>query len=380
MQPAHITDRKTVLCVSLELSKKGWKLALADDGRERPAIVAATAGQPKERLDQVLAHITQFKNKWKLPPDCEVVVIYEAGQDGFWIQRALSQVGVQVLVIDAASMPVSRQARRAKTDRIDAVLLLDTLQNWLSGRRGQVRMVHVPSEQAEAQRQLTRERGLLQKEICQHRDRMHKLLVAAGCWQAVGDDLDELLAQDQVRIWNGQPLPEPLRERLLSECTRLKLVQEQLRQLERGLLKRLPDDLRERIQQLAQLRGIGWVGATRLVLELYWRNFHNRRQVGACVGLVAQPYDSGQSRADQGISKQGNRRVRALLIELAWLWLRHQPDSAIAQWFAQRTAGNATNKRGKRIAIVAVARRLAIALWRFLSDAVVPQGAELKRA
>jgi transposase len=142
----------------------------------------------------------------------------------------------------------------------------------------------------------------------------------------------------------------------------------------------LPEAVRGRIEQLMRLKGAGRVGALRLVLELYWRNFDNRRQVGSCVGLAPQPYDSGESRVDQGISKQGNRRVRALLIEMAWFWLRYQPDSALAKWFVQRTQGGGTNKRGKRIAIVAVARRLAIALWRYLKDGEIPAGAALKAA
>jgi len=157
-------------------------------------------------------------------------------------------------------------------------------------------------------------------------------------------------------------------------------VQQQLHALEKALLQQLPEPVADRVRQLQQLKGVGEVGATRLVLELFWRDFNNRRQVGSCVGLVAQPYDSGASRVDQGISKQGNRRVRSLLIEMAWMWLRYQPGSAIAKWFVQRTAAQSANKRAKRIAIVAVARRLAIALWRFLSDGVIPAGAQLKNA
>jgi transposase len=275
---------------------------------------------------------------------------------------------------------VARQARRAKTDRLDALLLLRTLQTWLSGQRDCMRVVHVPDERAEMQRHLARDRGLLQKEVGQHRDRIRKLLRTEGCWQELQGDVRAQLEAGEFVCVNGQPLPAELRERLLRESERLQMAQQQLAALERGLLAQLPEPVRAKIAQLAQLKGVGWVGATRLVLELYWRDFHNRRQVGSCVGLVAQPYDSGDSRVDQGISKQGNRRVRALLIEMAWMWRRYQPGSAIAQWFAQRTAGNAPNKRGKRIAIVAVARRLAIALWRYLTDGVVPQGAQFKSA
>jgi transposase len=327
-----------------------------------------------------MQRIAEIKARWRLPADCDVVVLYEAGQDGFWIQRALEQAGIRVLVVDAASIPVPRQARRAKTDRLDALMLLETLWNWLQGRRSRIRIVHAPAAEAEAHRQLPRERGELQKEIGQHRDRIRKLLRTAGCWQDLDGNVGQRLAEGYFRTWDGQPLPELLRERLMREWQRLQLAYAQERALERGLLQQLPQELRESIAALARLKGIGWIGAMRLVLELYWRNFHNRRQVAACVGLVAQPYDSGDSRVDQGISKQGNRRVRSLLIELAWLWLKYQPDSAMARWFAQRTAGNAQNKRGKRIAIVAVARRLAIALWRYLTAGVLPPGATLKKA
>ena len=168
----------------------------------------------------------------------------------------------------------------------------------------------------------------------------------------------------------------------MRECERLDLVTRQLKELEATLPEQLPDATAQSVATLKRLRGIGQVGAHRLVLELFWRRFDNARQVGSCVGLVPQPYDSGQSRVDQGISKQGNRRVRALLIEMAWMWLRHQPDSALTHWFMRRTATGAgapsAGKRGKRVAIVAVARKLVIALWRYLKDGVVPDGAELK--
>jgi transposase len=173
-------------------------------------------------------------------------------------------------------------------------------------------------------------------------------------------------------------LPPALQERFLRECERLALAERQLILLEGTLVEQLPAAVQARIGHLQKLKGVGRVGAVRLVLELFWRRFHNRREVGSCVGLVPQPYDSGNSRVDQGISKQGNRRVRALLVEMAWMWLRYQPESALSRWFAERTKGTGPNKRGKRIAIVAVARRLAISLWRFLESGVMPAGAVQK--
>jgi transposase len=380
MQSTHDSNVKAVLALSLELSAGSWKIAATDTLRGKPAVHTHRAEQPAERLQELLRGIEQLKAKWHLPQQCEVWVLYEAGQDGFWIARALESRGVRVLVADAASIPVARQARRAKTDRLDALLLLDCLLAWLRGERSRMQVVRLPEAHAEAQRQLSRDRGELQKEIGQHRDRIRKLLRTVGCWDCVEGNLQARLAAGELRGWDGQSLAEPLAQRLARECERLALAQAQFTALETQMRKQLPAPLQERIAHLAQLKGVGWVGAMRLVLELYWRNFHNRRQVGSCVGLVAQPYDSGASRVDQGISKRGNRRVRALLIEMAWMWLRYQPDSAMAQWFARRTAASGSNKRGKRIAIVAVARRLAIALWRYLEDGVIPQGAVLKRA
>jgi transposase len=380
MQSTHGVNGKGVLALSLELSASSWKIAATDTLRSKPAIHTLRHEQAAGRLRELLGCIEQLKARWGLGARCEVWVLYEAGQDGFWIARALQAEGIEVLVADAASIPVARQSRRAKTDRLDALMLLDSLLGWLRGERSRMQVVHVPQPQAESQRQHSRDRGVLQKEIGQHRDRMRKLLRPVGCWDDLAGDVRQRLLDGELRYWDGRALDAPLQQRLLRESERLALAQEQFAALEAHMHRHLPEPLQHKIAQLAQLKGVGWVGAMRLVLELYWRNFHNRRQVGACVGLVAQPYDSGASRVDQGISKRGNRRVRALLVEMAWMWLRYQPDSDIAQWFTRRTAAPGPNKRGKRIAIVAVARRLAIALWRYLQDGVIPAGAALKRA
>jgi transposase len=283
-----------------------------------------------------------------------------------------------VIVVDAASVPVARHARRAKTDRLDAAKLLEVLRGWLRGERSELRVLHMPTQATEARRLLARERGLLQKEVGQHRDRARKLLLLHGCAEELDQTFVERLIAGKVRRADGTPLPEELWNWLMREAERMELAREQLARLEKSLLHQLPEPVQRCIAQLARLQGLGWVGAMRLVLELFWRDFANRRQVGACVGLVPQPYDSGNSHVDQGISKQGNRRVRALLIEIAWFWIRYQPASELARWFAKRTANG--SKRGKRVAIVAVARRLAIALWRYLRDGVIPPGAKLKPA
>jgi len=377
--PTH--SEEVVLAVSLELAASKWKVALHDGRREQPAVHTVAQPQAAARLQAVLDLIEAHKEKWSLPAGVRIVVSYEAGQDAFWIYRALRARHVECYVVDPASIPVERHKRRAKTDRLDAIKLVINLRAWLRGERDRMHVVHVPSPQDEASRQLMRDRGQLQKEVLQHRDRMRKLLVTLGCW----DDVDRKafagrLARDEVRCHDGAPLPLELRERLLRECERLALAEQQLAALEKTRQASLPAPARDRSDHLARLKGIGEVGASRLTLELFWRQFHNRRELGACVGLVPQPYDSGESQVDQGISKQGNRRVRALLVEMAWSWLRYQPDSALTQWFNQRTQGTGPNRRARRIAIVAVARRLAIALWRYLKDGVIPEGAQLKSA
>jgi transposase len=380
---AHTTysDTTPVLAVSLELAAAKWKVALHDGRREKPAIHTVAQPQAAARLQEVLNLIDAHKEKWSLPADVRIVVSYEAGQDAFWICRALQARHIECYVVDPASIPVERHQRRAKTDRLDVIKLVINLRAWLRGERDRMHVIHVPSPADEASRHLMRERGQLQKEVLQHRDRMRKLLATLGCWDALDHrTFANRLERDEVRCHDGARLPRELHERLLRECERLALVEQQLAALEKTRQTNVPALARQRSDALARLKGIGEVGASRLALELFWREFNNHRQVGACVGLVPQPYDSGESQVDQGISKQGNRRVRALLIEMAWTWLRYQPGSALAKWFDQRTQGTGPNRRARRIAIVAVARRLAIALWRYLKDGVIPEGAHLKSA
>jgi transposase len=380
--PAYKTSiEPLVLAVSLELAAAKWKVALHHARRDRPAVHTVAQPDPATRLQAVLQIIKRHKVAWALPADVRVVVSYEAGQDAFWIYRALQAQRIECYVIDPASIPVERHKRRAKTDRLDAIKLVTNLLAWLRGERDRMHVIRVPSPQDEASRHLMRDRAQLQKEVLQHRDRMRKLLATLGCWEDPGQkSFASRLARGELRCHDGTLLPPELCQRLERECERLRLAEQQLATLEKTRQASLPTPARERSDALARLKGIGEVGASRLALELFWREFANRRQVGACVGLVPQPYDSGQTQVDQGISKQGNRRVRALLIEIGWAWLRHQPNSALAQWFNRRTQGTGPNRRARRIAIVGVARRLAIALWRYLKDGVVPEGAQLKSA
>lgn len=372
------TREEEILAVALELSQKCWKLAFQDGRHDKPSIHNAKHELPSLRVMEVADFITKQKEKWDLSANCRVVVMYEAGQDGFWLYRVLKKRGYEALIIDPASIPVERQSRRRKTDRLDAIRLVNSLLGYLRGERDRMHPIRIPEEAAEEQRHLVRERGTLQKEIQQHRDRMRKLLRTVGCWQTIGIDFAKRLSEGKICCQDGTGLPEQLQQRLVSECERMALAEKQRVALEARLKEQLPVSVKERLFQLQKLKGVGEVGATRLVLELFWRQFRNRREVGSCVGLVPQPFDSGNSHIDQGISKRGNRRVRALLIEMSWMWLRYQPESALSRWFAQRTRGTGTNKRGKRIAIVAVARRLVIALWRYIEEGTVPEGARFK--
>jgi transposase len=232
---------EVVLAVSLELAAAKWKVALHDGRREKPAVHAVAESQAAARLQAVLDLIEAHKEKWLLPAGVRVVVSYEAGQDAFWICRALQARGIECYVVDPASIPVERHKRRAKTDRLDVIKLVTNLRAWLRAERDRMHVVHVPSPQDEASRQLMRDRGQLQKEVQQHRDRMRKLLVTLGCW----DELNHKafagrLARDQVRCHDGTPLPPELRERLLRECERLALAEQQLAALEKTRAVSLP--------------------------------------------------------------------------------------------------------------------------------------------
>jgi len=372
------TPGEEVLAVSLELSSGCWKMAFQDGKHAKPAVLTVSAEQASVRLQEVEREIGKIRRKWHVNPKAKTVVLYEAGQDGFWIQRALSARGIKTLICDPGSIPMPRKHRRAKTDRLDAIKLVSCLRGWLRGELDRMHVIRVPKEQDEAQRHLSRDRGELVKERGQHRDRIRKLLRTVGCWDSVDGDVGKRLRQGQYRCHDGSNLPAELQERLEREIERMELAGRQLGELEDELARQLPEATQERIDTLQKLKAVGAVGATRLVLELFWRRFDNAKQVGACIGLVPQPYDSGESRIDQGISKQGNRKVRSLLIEMAWFWLRYQPGSGIAKWYTAHIGGHGASKRSKRSAIVAVARRVAIALWRYLEQGVVPEGAAFK--
>ena len=361
-----------VLYMAFELSDKKWRLAFGDGRRQRQVVIAAGA------LEALREQIGQVKEKWALAADTAVVSCYEAGRDGFWLHRQLAAWGIVNHVVDAGSIEVARRARRAKTDRLDAQGLLEKLMRYANGERRVWRVVRVPEPQWEDLRQLHRERDELKKDCNAVRNRITSKLLAQGLRLVPGQDFLERL--ETLRLFDGRALPEHLKAGLRREYERLQLAQTQLRAVEGGIRALIESaDGLEQVRALMQLPGIGWVGAWTLVAELFgWREIRNRRELAALVGLVPVPYNSGTMVREQGISKAGNRRVRALLIQLAWLWLRYQPHSKHSRWFRERFGGG--SQRQRRIGIVALARRLVIDLWRFAESGIVPDGTRLKLA
>jgi transposase len=308
-----------------------------------------------------------------------VASCYEAGYDGFWLHRLLLAAGIMNFVFDAASIPVEQRGRRAKTDRIDGELLLRTLMAHLRGEPRVVRIVRVPSVEQEDARRASRERERLIKEQTAHTNRIKALLRLQGMAVGYPRRRDWLHWLAQQRDWQGQPLSPHLLAEVTREHARLMLVREQLAALEQAQAAQaapVPEAMAQRRDQLQRLKALGPSFATTLTSELFYKDFDNRRQVAAYCGLPPSPWRSGGIDREQGISKAGNPRARVKAIELAWLWLRHQPESELSRWFNTRTAN--AGKRARRIAIVALARKLIVALWRYLATGLVPAGATLK--
>lgn len=364
-----------VMFLALELSKKTWRLGLSDGIRRRQ--VQVTGGD----IGGVLAAIAQARAKWKLPPCTRVVSCYEAGREGFWIHRALRELGIENEVVDSSSIEVSRQARRTKTDRVDCDKLLDLLIRWWDGERKALSVVRVPSPEAEDLRELHRSRGHAKQQRTREKNRLIGLLVKQGI--AIKRIAEAAPAQLKVRrTGDGRLLgPETLAD-LERVWDSYQHFDAQVRAIEAEQVQRIKTLAAAghgpfaMTQLLMQLKSVGIQSAWTLVMEIFgWRSFKNRRELAASVGLTPTPYNSGASVRDQGVSKSGNRRVRALLIELAWLWRRWQPDSALTRWYEQKFAGS---QRGRKVGIVALARKLLIALWRFTQTGEVPEGALMR--
>jgi len=363
--------------MALELSDKKWLLVLGD-GRRAPSRHAVAAGD----TDGVLRALAKAKARCGLAGAVRVRSCYEAGRDGFWLHRWLVGQGIDNVVVDAASIEVNRRARRAKTDRIDGVKLHTMLLRYHGGERRVWAVARVPTAEQEDARRPLREAERLQREATAHGNRIGSLLVLHGLrGPGAGSRRWGPWWEQQA----GRLLPE-VRAEIGREVERLAVVKGQLKTLadaQRQALAATPEAgaaaAHAVARQLCTLGGIGRSSAWLLDKEwLGWRRFRNRREVAASVGLAGSPYNSGDAQVEQGIAKAGNKRVRWLLVELAWCWLRYQPESELTRWFNARFAGG--GKRMRRIGIVAVARRLAIALWRYVDQGVLPAGARLKAA
>jgi transposase len=300
---------------------------------------------------------------------------YEAGRDGWWLHRWLIEQGVDNIVVDSSSIEVNRHARRAKTDRLDGDKLLAMLLRHHRVERVWS-VVHEPTPEDEDARRAHRELAQLTHERTLHTNRIGSLLVLHNLRPHV-----VIGGRDWAAWWerHGEQVPPVLRAEIERESARLGLVKQQMKALEAARRQEVEAGQHPQVAQLTQLRAIGSKSAWVLDKELFgWRRFANRRELAGCLGLAPTPYASGDSQIEQGISKAGNKRARALLVELAWSWLRLQPDSALTQWFNRRFAGG--GKRMRKVGIVAVARKLAIALWRYLQYGEIPAGATLKPA
>jgi transposase len=362
------------LCMAIESGASEWKLyfstGLGQHPRERTV--------PAHRVDRLMEEVERSKKHFGLAARAPVASCYEAGRDGFWLHRALRAEGIDNEVIESSSIEVSRKKRRAKTDGIDGGALLRLLWRYHNGEREALRIVRVPSVEEEDQRELHRELATVKKDRGSVTNRIKGLLFKVGVKL---EDLRDLPAQlKRIRLWNGEPMPQALAARLERDWRMVEQLTERIKAIvdeRRRLLREAKDEATECARQLMQLRGIGenagWLFSTEFFA---WRKFQNRRQVGGLAGLTGTPYQSGSTNREQGISKAGNRWIRGMVVEIAWLWRRYQPQSELSQWY-ERKYGHG-NSRMRRIGIVALARKLLIELWRYLETGTPPAGALLK--
>jgi len=370
-------DSAPTLHLALDLGNTTWKLAFATGHAHAPRLRT----MPARDLAQLAAEIAAAKARFGLPADAPVVSCYEAGRDGFWVHRALTALGVVSHVVDSASIQQNRRRRRPKSDRLDASALVALLLRHLAGERRVWSVVHVPSVAEEDRRHLHREIFTLTRQRTRQVNRIKGLLALHG---VVLPRLRGLPATPPaLHDWSGAPLPPAVAARLGREWARLRATQRELLALraERRRLLAAADTTADAalrmVSQLLALRGVGEVSAWLYTTEFFgWRAFRNRRQVAGAAGLTPTTQASGDTHAELGISKAGNAVIRALAIELAWSWVRRQPTSALTRWYRARFG--AGGPRQRRVGIVAVARKLLIALWRYLETGLLPEGAVLK--
>lgn len=388
--PTATTAETATLLVSFELSQSRWVLTIRAPGGGKLSRFTVPARDTEKVLSLLTTQRQQAERRSGGP--VRIVSIYEAGLDGFWLHRWLEIQGIASHVVDPASILGPQRRRNAKSDGIDGVKLLRSLASWLGGERDVCSMVVPPSVAQEDCRRLSRERSELVAERTRLSNRIGGLLANQGIAGFKPLRKDARQALDALRTGDGRELPPHLRTTIVRVLQRLQLLAEQIKATEAerdAMLRAAPADAvgdaatsaspdTTSAPLLLRLRGIGPEFATVLPVECLYKSFDNRRQVAAFAGLAPTPWSSGSVEHEQGISKAGNRRLRKTLIELAWSWQRHQPASALARWFHMRIKGQ--GKRVKRIAIVALARKLLVALWRYVKHGVVPDGAVLKAA
>ncbi|MBB4861165.1 transposase [Novosphingobium chloroacetimidivorans] len=378
---AAVSTQLNAIFVSLELSRSTWLVTSLSPGRgERLSRHQVKGGDVPSLLNRFAQ--LQARAEERTGEEYPLVVIQEAGLDGFWIHRCLTREGIESHVVDAASIAASWRSRRAKTDKLDGEALVRTLLAYKRGEPRVCAMVAVPSVEDEDRRRICRERRSLVVERIRHINRVKGLLFAQG----VGD-YEPLRANRRSRLeelttGDGRPLPSHIKREIERELDRLELVMRQIKEVERerdAMLEAATQDTAEPASaRLLQLRGIGPEFAAVLHAEAFFRSFSNRRQVACYAGLAPSPWQSGAMDREQGVSKAGNKRLRTMMIQVAWLWLRHQPTSELTRWFEERVQTN--GGRVRRVMIVALARKLLISLWQFSSAGVVPKGALLKPA
>ena len=365
------TEARETVYVAIELSKKTWVLGIAHPDRDRPSIHRVSGGNIAELVSRL--RVAARNNR-------RILVCYEAGYDGFWLARALARMGIECRVLDPASIQVNRRARRVKTDRIDVLALLRALIATDRGERHVCAIVRVPSVEEEDARRSHRERQRLVRERTGHINRIKGLLFAQGI-----RDIKPKLRRSRIdfaalETAEGHPLPDRLRRELEREYARLSLIATQLREVEKERDTADAQDpvVEQRRQLLVALHGVGATSAAILAREVFARSFASRRQLGSYLGLTPSAYDSGSTTRCQGISKAGNSWARRILIEVAWLWQKYQPASPLSIWYIQRTAGQSS--RIRRIMLIALARKLAISLWRYVETGLVPEGVAIAKA
>jgi transposase len=375
-----VVDYERTLILAIELSNTSWVLAAQIPGL--PGVKSKRSIKPTP--EALMAAIDGYRVRAEKAGRNvnRVIAVYEAGWSGFWLVRWLAKYGIETQVIQPSSVPVDRRARRAKSDGIDAELLLRTLLAWLRGEPRVCSMVPIPAETDEDARRRVRERAELVAERVGLVNRIGAVLATLGVGEYNPLRRDRRQRLDGLRTALGEPLPTHARAKIVRMLDRLELLLTQITELEQSrdavLEDENPDRAASMIQQLAKLRGVGVQSATVLVREGFVREFANGKALGSYAGLTATPFSSGGIQREQGIGKAGNARLRTVMVELAWLWQRYQPASAQVSWFRERISG--TGRRMRKVMVVALARKLLIALWRFATQGVVPEGAVMKPA